>query len=230
MNTFANLRDVASIVPGVRSGVLWRSDAPHHGDVQPEGHEPWPPALVVDLRDDAERSHGHPLASTTTVVAVPVFANAAIQAQSAGGTMRGLYARMLEDDAAARFVEAVTLISESDGPALVHCSAGKDRTGVTVALALALIGVERRHIVEDYVLTTEAMPGVIERMSRQFGIGDAAANLASIPPEVLQAPAYAIEQVLDTWDSHPGGVEAWWTEAGGSSAVVTRLKERLLDG
>ncbi|WP_084127520.1 tyrosine-protein phosphatase [Demequina sp. NBRC 110054] len=230
MNTLANLRDVASSVPGIRSGVLWRSDAPHEGDVTPEGHEPWPPALVVDLRDDGERSHGHPLASTTTVVAVPVFADAAIQAQAAGGTMRGLYARMLEADAAARFVEAVTLISESDGPALVHCSAGKDRTGVTVALALALIGVERRHIVEDYVLTTEAMPGVIARMSRQFGIGDGAANVAEIPEEVLRAPAYAIEQVLDTWDAHPGGVEAWWTQAGGASAVVTRLKERLLDG
>ncbi|MDN4471803.1 tyrosine-protein phosphatase [Demequina zhanjiangensis] len=228
MNTLANLRDVSHL-PGLRSGVLWRSDAPHMGDVAPEGHEPWPPSVVVDLRDDAERSHGHPLSESTAVVAVPVFADASVQAQAAGGTLIGLYSRMLEGEAAARLVEAVTVVSGAEGPALVHCSAGKDRTGLTVALALALIGVERRHIVEDYVLTTEAMPGVLARMARQFGVGDGAANVAMIPDEVLQAPAYAIESVLDVWEAHPGGVEAWFVDAGGDAAVITRLRERLLD-
>ncbi|WNM23759.1 tyrosine-protein phosphatase [Demequina capsici] len=229
MNTLANLRDVAHLVPGLKLGVLWRSDAPHFGDLPPEGHEPWPPSLVVDLRDEAERSHGHPLAESTVVVAVPVFADAAVQAQAGGGTLKGLYAQMIKGEAAARLVEAVTVVAGADGPSLVHCSAGKDRTGLTVALALALIGVERRHIVEDYVLTTESMPGVIARMSRQFGIGDGAANLAEIPQEVLQAPAYAIESVLDVWEAHPGGVEEWFYAAGGEAAVVTRLRERLLD-
>ena len=228
MNSLANLRDVAHRTPGLRPGILWRSDAPHVGDEVPTGHEPWPPSVVIDLRDDAERSHGHPLASLTTVVEVPVFADAALASQAAGGTIAGLYGRMLQPDAAARFVEAVTIVAQADGSALVHCSAGKDRTGVTVALALALIGVERRHIVEDYVLTTASMPGVLARMARQFGIGDGAANLADIPREVLEAPAHAIELVLDTWDAHPGGVEAWFVSAGGDAAVVTSLKERML--
>jgi len=48
-------------------------------------------------------------------------------------------------------VGAVRAIACTDGVVLVHCAAGKDRTGVVVAIALDAAGVERDAIVEDYL-------------------------------------------------------------------------------
>jgi protein-tyrosine phosphatase len=50
-------------------------------------------------------------------------------------------------------VGALRTVAHSDGAVIVHCAAGKDRTGVVVALALDLVGVDRDVIVEDYLLT-----------------------------------------------------------------------------
>ena len=53
-------------------------------------------------------------------------------------------------------VAALRAIADSDGAAVVHCAAGKDRTGVVVALALSVAGVPRERIVADYVATARA--------------------------------------------------------------------------
>src|SRR5690606_62390 len=57
----------------------------------------------------------------------------------------------------------------SDQPVLVHCTVGKDRTGVSVALTLAAAGVDEDAVVADYARTEGLLPewrnrGVIERL------------------------------------------------------------------
>jgi protein-tyrosine phosphatase len=64
-------------------------------------------------------------------------------------------------------------------PALVHCTAGKDRTGLLIALVLTVLGVEESVIVEDYM-----------RSNVELGLGDADVNSAAyttIVPEYLTA-------------------------------------------
>ena len=61
---------------------------------------------------------------------------------------------------------ALRSIITAPGAAIVHCAAGKDRTGVVVALALTVAGVEPEVIVADYVATDERLEAIIERLSR----------------------------------------------------------------
>ena len=54
-----------------------------------------------------------------------------------------------------------------DGATIVHCMAGKDRTGVAIALVLAALGVRREAIIEDYVLTNSAVDLRAQLVGRQ---------------------------------------------------------------
>ena len=62
-------------------------------------------------------------------------------------------------------VESLRTIARSEGAVLVHCAAGKDRTGVVIALALHLAGVEREMIVDDYLLTADRIEAIMARLA-----------------------------------------------------------------
>ncbi len=61
-------------------------------------------------------------------------------------------------------VAAVREIARADGAVLVHCAAGKDRTGMVVAVALDACGVSREVIAEDYLATAERIVQIIDRL------------------------------------------------------------------
>jgi protein-tyrosine phosphatase len=61
-------------------------------------------------------------------------------------------------------VAAVRAIARSDGAVLVHCAAGKDRTGVVVALALDAAGIDRPAILSDYLATGERIDAILARL------------------------------------------------------------------
>lgn|GEM_PF-5689778 len=105
----------------------------------------------------------------------------------------------------------------------------RDRTGVLVAVVLALVGVDRAAIVTDYVRTDPNMPQIIARARRTARTprGDSHV-LAALPPELLTAPAHAVEAVLDVLAAHEGGAVGWFVAHGGDAPTVERLRGRLL--
>ena len=73
---------------------------------------------------------------------------------------------------AAVFAEAVRLLGDAGRlPLLVHCSAGKDRTGLLVALVLSVLGTPRERIVADYALTGELRPNRIADYAPMLPVG-----------------------------------------------------------
>ena len=70
------------------------------------------------------------------------------------------YVHLLDLGGPAFAKAANALVADGGTPALFHCSAGKDRTGVLAALLLDLAGVEHDAIVADYALTSERMEAV----------------------------------------------------------------------
>lgn len=231
MTTMVNLRDVAETVSRVVPGVLLRSEAPV-GPVadQTQTVDNWPPSTVIDLRETFEAGDSHPLANTANIVHLPVLDRSIEDMMGASSerpdSLTEMYAQLLEPPAAARVVEALEVITFAPTPVLVHCSAGKDRTGVLVALALSLVDVSSEEVVADYVRTDAVIDTVMERLAVVFSQVMPAGLLENAPDELTRAPASAIRFVLDQLEAL-GGVEEWFLTNGGSPSTIDTLRARL---
>lgn len=120
-------------------------------------------------------------------------------------------------------VAALSTIAHADGAAVVHCAAGKDRTGVVVALALDLVDVPRSAILEDYLLTGERIDAIIDRLS---GTRTYAANLRGRPRESHLPKATAITDVFALVDAS-GGTDDWLALHGWRDSDSRALRHRL---
>ena len=83
--------------------------------------------------------------------------------------MIGSYTRMLTVGAPT-FGRLLTALAKPDGvPAMFHCAAGKDRTGVAAALILSILGVDREVVIEDYAATNTFRTGrYVERVRADY--------------------------------------------------------------
>ncbi len=225
-----NLRDVATAHPSLMPGVLLRSDAPLATDDHTAYAVPWPPRTVVDLRRPAEHGGSHAFDGRAVVVNLPIGGKAAYEDDEPISSLGELYRRMLLPPRSEAIVAAMATIADGEAPVLVHCTAGKDRTGVTVALALMLVGVDRDSIVADYALTDSVMQGVFARMPATIAGLPAGSEPAEVRiPEWLRgAPAEAIAEFIDALEEHGGGAVGWYLANGGDAGVVERLRARLL--
>jgi protein-tyrosine phosphatase len=86
------------------------------------------------------------------------------------------------------------LATETALPAVMHCSAGKDRTGVLSALVLAFLGVPDETIVADYTLSAAAMGRLLERLKAEYP--DAVEEVERYAPAVLHVVPETMEQFL----------------------------------
>ncbi|MFC9553503.1 tyrosine-protein phosphatase [Rhodococcus sp. NPDC056960] len=135
------------------------------------------------------------------------------------------YLKYLAEDAAG-VVSLITRLLEPDVlPVLVHCTVGKDRTGVAIALLLDAIGVLRSEIAADYAAAPDDVVASMHRL-RQMSSYGAAADL--YPPEAWTAPADAMERFLDHVDRRYGGVHALLRDNGIEPYDVRRLAELLI--
>lgn len=125
------------------------------------------------------------------------------------------------------FGRLLTGLTDPGGlPALFHCSAGKDRTGASAALLLALLGVDQATILEDYELTGRLYS---ERRIEELRPTFAASGIDIENVRALfSAPRAAMEGLLATVDEQHGGVERYLLEQGGMTAETVDELRRLL--
>ena len=135
------------------------------------------------------------------------------------------YTRMLDRFRSAVADVMAAIANAPEGGVLIHCAAGKDRTGLISALLLALVDVPSATIADDYALTAEYLrPREEEWLAN--GPGDRAereALAARFTPS-----AEVMLEVLDNLTRRYGGVERYLTEAGVSPVDLDRLRDRLL--
>jgi protein-tyrosine phosphatase len=118
-----------------------------------------------------------------------------------------------------------TIADPRSGAVLVHCAAGKDRTGVVCALALSLVGVTRSAVVADYVLTDERIMAVRDRLLSSELYHD---DMARRTPESFRLHGANMERFLDRVDASYGGVHGLAMTIGVDEETVARLSRRLL--
>ena len=137
------------------------------------------------------------------------------------------YRDMLEIGAT-RFAEAMQVLSQETAlPAVFHCAAGKDRTGVLAALVLASLGVDDEHICADYRLTRDAMQRwTVWAKQHQ---PELAKRFATMPPVFLAADPEAMKIILEDLHDKFGSVANYVREIGVESETIASLKHLLLE-
>ena len=124
-------------------------------------------------------------------------------------------------------VEAVRLLGGPDaGPTLVHCAAGKDRTGVLLALVLDAVGVQREAVIADYALSAQHVEAMFRRWTTAFD--------REMPDDLTPhlPRAEVIATVLARLDDQHGnggrdGAANWLRANGLDDASLDRLRARL---
>jgi hypothetical protein len=191
-------------------------------DRVPEGIV-WPPSLVIDLRSAAESEPIHPLARPgVRIVNLPLL-SALRPGAAPVESLHGLYLMML-DHASMHLVELVREVGVARGATLIHCAAGKDRTGVSVALLLRLVGVPRHLVIADYRATADAEREITARLRKIAG----RQHRATLPASFFDVSVDAMQGVLDAWDEHEGGVHGWFRSVGGHDDHIAQLRRTLL--
>ncbi|MFC7649484.1 tyrosine-protein phosphatase [Streptosporangium lutulentum] len=119
---------------------------------------------------------------------------------------------------------ALRALSGDDGAAIIHCAAGKDRTGVVSALTLEIAGATREAIVADYVATGERLEGILGRLRSSTTYRD---DLDTRPADDHRPRPEYIEQFLRVLDDRFGGPMEWLTSHGWTEADSLAVRSRL---
>ncbi len=119
---------------------------------------------------------------------------------------------------------ALRVVATAPGAVVVHCAAGKDRTGIVVALALDVAGVPREEIVADYVLSAERIDAIIGRLLPRDAYGP---SLRGQRVDEQTPKAETVARVLEALTERWGGASGWLREQGWSPEDVARLRARL---
>jgi len=137
--------------------------------------------------------------------------------------------RLIVKERTAEHSRVLRSLAEDSVPALMHCAAGKDRAGLSVAVTLLAVGVERDAILADYLKSNEK--------HRRYKVRRSGSSASAYSPEVMEllSPLFdaraeylsaAFETVEETW----GGVEPYLEKGLGLTPEAReRLRERLLD-
>jgi protein-tyrosine phosphatase len=133
------------------------------------------------------------------------------------------------DRGGAQLVRAVKAVAAhvSDGPVLVHCAAGKDRTGILVALIQAAIGVPLESIVEEYALSDEPT-----RRRREAMVANPLADdppIARSPAVLWTAPAETMARFAGRAIETHGSLEEWPIAMGVPPNAIDRLRAALVE-
>ena len=128
-----------------------------------------------------------------------------------------------------RFGAALGVLADAEAlPAVFHCAAGKDRTGLLAALLLGALGVAHDDIVEDYALTSATMERFIAVMTAEDP--EAAQAFADTPPAFFAADPAAMSLVLADLAGTHGSVRGYVRALGVTDHQLHQLEALLLTG
>jgi protein-tyrosine phosphatase len=136
------------------------------------------------------------------------------------------YLDMLEGGADA-FVQAFDVLAAPDAlPALFHCAAGKDRTGVLAALVLGTLGVDDDTIADDYAASGQS----VERSREWLAQHDpqVAEVMAQLPATFGMAPREAMVDFLHELEQRHGSIAGYLTRVGVPAAHLDVLRANLV--
>ena len=229
-----NLRDVGGYpaeAGATRWGKLFRSDGLHQLDntgrriLSELGI-----AHIVDLRRADERRDAPSRVDGVgaRMHLCPIFADAAPLSRTRLSLAK-LYDHIV-DARGPRLASAIRVIAEAGAnqAVLVHCTAGKDRTGLVIAFALLAAGVHRAEVVADYAASADYLRGEWTEVM----LAEAAAGVNELPEEtvalITTSPAATLSALLERIDREHGSIRSYLQAQGLTAAELDRLRTVLI--
>jgi protein-tyrosine phosphatase len=231
-----NVRDLAGLSAGedrVRPGVLFRSD---HLDELAESDldilcNEIGLRAIIDLRTAEEVSTPPEWIATMGIARLhlPLIdlsgtGRAGALEEEFNADPAKAYCAMLEEAAPAVSTILSFVLQNDHTPALIHCAAGKDRTGITVAVLLAAAGVDEPAIIADYVATGERIGRIRQALSKRAYYSHLRdeGSPAAISP-------HGIEGVLGALRLHDDGARGFLRVRGTPEGELARWRELILE-
>lgn len=230
-----NFRDVGGTDAAggaIRPGVLFRSDS--LGELTPGGVGQFPHtgiSTIVDLRSrtEVEQTSGAVSeAELAEYVSLPLLEGAVADSIHHVPSLEQMYTHLVDNAGAAFATIGEWIAWHSSGGVLVHCTAGKDRTGVAVALLLEAVGADREQVLADYAISEQNLAGawsertlaMVERMGIEV--------TQPIRTVICGTDAEAMRRTLEHVDHTYGGARAYLAAHGLDKATLTALRNRLV--
>jgi protein-tyrosine phosphatase len=142
------------------------------------------------------------------------------------GLLGSQYLEMLSDAGGQILAALEVLAAPGALPAVFHCTAGKDRTGVLSAIVLSLLGVDEATVVADYALSGAAMERLRAKLILKYPEGrDTIENI----DEVFSADPAQMEQLLDHLRAEYGSVDTYVAALGAGPGMLAGLRAGLLE-
>jgi protein-tyrosine phosphatase len=230
-----NFRDVGGLPARdgvVRRGALFRSDGLHRlGDDGREALRRLDVGMIIDLRDENEaRLMPDDLDGLDVEVhRLPVFEGSGASQGERGISLEALYHRIVTRHSPILVDALRALPSAGDRAVVVHCTAGKDRTGMVVAMALLGAGVDRESVIADYVLTESHLAGEwLEEMVAligRYGVPDTPA----LRTLMGGSPREALESALDEVERRHGSTRDYLLASGLARHELDALESWLVE-
>lgn len=230
-----NFRDVGGYPAAggaTRVGKLYRADALGRlGESGREAVRELGVKIVIDLRDDfeVEALPDDLDGLDVEVLHLPVFEGSGASASTVGATIVHLYEKIVFQHTDVIVTALREIADTGDAPVVVHCTAGKDRTGIVVALALLAVGVDRETVVADYALTEANLEGPwlegMLELVRGYGV--------EVTPDLRVilggSPREALETTIDRIEERAGSVRAYLLDAGLDEVELAKLRSVLVE-
>ena len=191
---------------------------------------------IVDLRWPEERAHDPPRDIDIEVVHVSVLGPSL---EDGRDYLRSLDAHVdTVDDVADHYAwsyvdflernrdgfgQALAAVADADGPVIIHCMGGKDRTGLVAALILRLAGVSLDEVGRDYSLSA---PNLAARTDAWLAKTHDERERRRVE-KLSQTPATAMSRVVAAIEDRYGSVTGYLEAAGLEPDQIERLRERL---
>jgi protein-tyrosine phosphatase len=225
----------------IRRGMLYRSAMTH--DISAEGLSTlagdYGLRLVIDLRSDEEIaeygtapfqaagvSYHHQPVSSRSASPPEIVKRYQQEMREGRFDWTASYLRMFENGAPA-LRSIFELVAAEDGmPAVFHCIAGRDRTGVAAALLLGSLGVSAGNIADDYAITGTHLKRQAHRFARQATRLDLTTEQMT---RMLETEAEAMHRFLRELTDRHGSIEGAVLTMGVQESTIRILREALLE-
>ena len=177
---------------------------------------------AVDLRADTEVAEDAPRSAPVPVVRAPIVPWELGDLAQDWPSMHVGYLALLEHFQPA-FARALTAVATADAPVVVHCQGGRDRTGLVVALMLALVGVDSETIAADHALSDENWAPFLDDW---FAEAESEAERER-RRRIARPAGRTMVGILAEVDARYGGPRAYLLQAGVSEGDLDRIVLRL---